>query len=93
MGRITGDRSRTVKLRRQIIIVTHNANMIVNADADQVIVATCGPHKPVGLPTISYHAGALEDPDIRKHVCDILEGGENAFKEQVKRLRVKFLRR
>ena len=84
---------RIVKLRRQIIIVTHNANLIVNADADQVIVATCGPHKPYDLPRISYQSGGLENSGIRKHVCDILEGGENAFKERAKRLRVKFIAR
>lgn len=82
------DRFKMGKLRRQIIIVTHNANLIVNADADQVIVATCGPHTPGELPTISYQSGGLEDQDIRKHVCDILEGGENALKERAKRLRV-----
>jgi hypothetical protein len=74
--------------RRQIIIVTHNANLIVNADADQVIVATCGPHRPGQLPEIAYMCGGLEDPEIRANVCDILEGGEEAFKERAKRLRV-----
>jgi len=82
------NRFRTAKQRRQIIIVTHNANLIVNADADQVIVATCGPHRPGQLPEISYVCGGLEDPDIRASVCDILEGGEDAFKERAKRLRV-----
>lgn len=82
------DRFRAAKQRRQIIIVTHNANLIVNADADQVIVASCGPHRPGQLPEISYSCGGLEDPDIRASVCDILEGGEDAFKERAKRLRV-----
>ncbi len=82
------DRFRSAKQRRQIIIVTHNANLIVNADADQVIVATCGPHRPGQLPEISYICGGLEDPDIRANVCDILEGGEDAFKERARRLRV-----
>ncbi len=79
---------RTAKQRRQIIIVTHNANLIVNTDADQVIVAECGPLKAGGLPDISYTSGALEDPVIRGHVCDILEGGKRAFLERAKRLRV-----
>ena len=78
------DRFKMGKLRRQIIIVTHNANLIVNA-TDQVIVATCGPHTPGELPTISYQSGGLEDQDI---LCAILEGGENALKERAKRLRV-----
>lgn len=82
-------RFRSAKQRRQIIIVTHNANLIVNADADQVIVATCGPHRPGELPEISYTSGGLENPEIRARVCDILEGGEHAFKERAKRLRVR----
>lgn len=81
-------RFRDAKQRRQIIIVTHNANLVVNTDADQVIVANCGPHRPGQLPLITYDCGALENPRIRRYVCDILEGGERAFKERAKRLRV-----
>lgn len=81
-------RFRDAKKRRQIIIVTHNANLVVNTDADQVIVAQCGPHRPGQLPLITYESGSLENSRIRKHVCDILEGGERAFKERAKRLRI-----
>jgi ABC-type Mn2+/Zn2+ transport system ATPase subunit len=77
-----------VKNRRQIIIVTHNANLVVNTDADQVIIAKAGAHAPGNLPQISYQSGGLENNDIRKSVCEILEGGEEAFKERAKRLRV-----
>lgn len=87
------NRFRESRLRRQIIIVTHNANLIVNTDVDQVIVATCELHSPHNLPKIAYHAGGLEDPQIRKDVCEILEGGELAFKERAKRLRVRLLDR
>jgi energy-coupling factor transporter ATP-binding protein EcfA2 len=79
---------REAKFRRQIIIVTHNANLVVNTDADQVIVATCGPHAPGELPMLSYMSGGLENPVIREAVCEILEGGEAAFRERAKRLRV-----
>lgn len=82
------ERFRSAKQRRQIIIVTHNANLIVNTDADQVIVATCGPHRPGQLPEIRYQSGGLEDSVIRESVCNILEGGEEAFKERARRLRV-----
>lgn len=82
------DRFKKARLRRQIIIVTHNANLIVNTDADQVIVATCGPHRVGQLPEITYQSGGLENPDIRRKVCEILEGGEMAFKERARRLRV-----
>lgn len=81
-------RFRKAKQRRQIIIVTHNANLVVNTDADQVIVAACGPHRRGSLPEITYTSGGLENPEIRRLVCEILEGGETAFRERAKRLRV-----
>ncbi len=82
-------RFRRAKLRRQIIVVTHNANLIVNGDADQVIVATAGPHRPGQLPEISYNSGGLENDRVRTSVCDILEGGEEAFRDRAQRLRVR----
>lgn len=78
------------KTRRQIIIVTHNANLVVNTDADQVIIASRGSHKPRALPDISYTSGSLENPAIRNAVCAILEGGKEAFKERARRLRISF---
>jgi len=80
---------RRAKQRRQIVIVTHNANLVVNTDADQVIVACSGSHVPGRLPKMRYQSGGLEDAGIRKQVCDILEGGERAFKERAKRLRLR----
>ncbi|BCH57359.1 TrlF family AAA-like ATPase [Agrobacterium vitis] len=77
------------KAKRQVIMVTHNANLVINTDADQIIVAEAGPHPAGGLPPISYVAGGLENAAIRKAVCDILEGGEAAFRERARRLRVR----
>jgi ABC-type multidrug transport system ATPase subunit len=79
----------SAKAKRQVIMVTHNANLVINTDADQVIVADAGPHPAGGLPPITYKAGGLENAEIRKAVCDILEGGEEAFKERARRLRVR----
>jgi putative AbiEii toxin of type IV toxin-antitoxin system len=76
------------KSKRQVVIITHNANLVVNTDADQVIVARAGPHAPGQLPPISYDSGGLESAHIRQAVCDILEGGERAFQERARRLRV-----
>jgi len=78
------------KTKRQVIMVTHNANLVINTDADQVIVAEAGSHSSGGLPQITYRGGGLEDAEIRKAVCDILEGGERAFRERARRVRVKF---
>ncbi|MEL3888939.1 TrlF family AAA-like ATPase [Ferrovibrio sp. MS7] len=80
------------KNTRQVIMVTHNANLVVNTDADQVIVAFAGTHTPGKLPPIRYLSGGLESAEMRKHVCDILEGGERAFKERARRLRVRLER-
>lgn len=82
-------RPRAAGLRRQILIVTHNANLVANTDADQVVVAQCGPHRDGRLPEIRYAAGGLENPSIRRRVCEILEGGEAAFKERARCLRVR----
>lgn len=82
-------RFRSTRSRRQIIIVTHNANLVVNTDADQVIIAGVGSHRPGQLPEITYTSGGLEDPAIRDQVCEILEGGKRAFEERARRLRFK----
>jgi len=80
------------KARRQVIMVTHNANLVINTDADQIIVASANPSDGGGLPSFTYTAAGLEDAEIRKVVCDILEGGEKAFRERARRLRVRLKR-
>lgn len=80
------------KSRRQVIMVTHNANLVINTDADQIILAESGEQSDTGLPIMSYTAGGLEDDAMRKSVCDILEGGADAFRERARRLRVKLSR-
>jgi len=65
-----------IKRYRQVIIITHNANIVVNADAEQVIVASNNEEK------LSYTSGSLENPKINKAVCDILEGGKIAFQQR-----------
>ncbi|MFQ2713500.1 TrlF family AAA-like ATPase [Aeromonas caviae] len=77
------------KAKRQVIMVTHNANLVINTDADQIIVARSGPNTHGGLPPISYVSGGLENEGIRKSVCEILEGGDTAFQERARRLRVR----
>lgn len=74
--------------RRQIIMITHNANLVVNTDVDQVIVAHCDSLEEGKLPCLSYVSGGLEDPIIRKSVCLVLEGGEEAFRQRARRLHI-----
>jgi hypothetical protein len=74
--------------RRQVIMITHNANLVVNTDVDQVLVAHCGSVREGKLPEFSYLSGGLEDALIRKAVCDVLEGGEEAFRQRAQRLHI-----
>jgi ABC-type lipoprotein export system ATPase subunit len=81
---------REARKRRQVIIVTHNANLVVNTDADQVIVARSTRDTPASLPTLSYESGSLENSAMRRRVCQILEGGERAFLERERRYRLRW---
>ena len=90
---------REKKKERQIILVTHNPNIVVGADSEEVIVANQnGKNAPNdrGI-KFQYVHGSLENTSaritddnepilyrcgIREHVCDILEGGENAFRDR-----------
>ncbi|MFE3870533.1 TrlF family AAA-like ATPase [Flavobacterium sp. ZS1P70] len=65
-----------LKQYRQVIIVTHNANLVVNADAEQVIIAS----NVDGA--LNYVSGSLENQLINSKICQILEGGELAFEKR-----------
>ena len=79
---------RAARQRRQVIVVTHNANLVVNTDADQVVIASSERRAGGGLPVISYESGSLENPKIRAAVCRLLEGGQRAFLERERRYRL-----
>jgi ABC-type lipoprotein export system ATPase subunit len=81
---------REARKRRQVIIVTHNANLVVNTDADQVIVARSERGVASSLPRISYDSGSIENSAIRRRICQILEGGERAFLERELRYRLRW---
>jgi hypothetical protein len=74
--------------RRQIFIVTHNANLVVNTDSDQVLIAEAVRASTTSLPAISYWSGGLEDPGIQVAVCNLLEGGRAAFKRREQKYRI-----
>jgi chromosome segregation ATPase len=93
---------REAKKRRQVIIVTHNPNLVVNADSEQVIVANLDRDLENQTSRISYVSGSLENTfkndsattilrkqGIREHVCEILEGGEEAFKKREDKYQIK----
>lgn len=82
------DDFRDVKKRRQVIIATHNPNLVVNTDAEQVIVAHFQDIDGDDRVRITYESGGLEDDDIRELVCKILEGGPDAFKKREERYEI-----
>lgn len=63
------------KARRQIIAVTHNPNLAVVCDAEQVICTSMDKKKN----EIRYESGSIEDITINKRIVDILEGTLPAF--------------
>jgi hypothetical protein len=67
---------RDAKRNRQVIIATNNANLVVNTDAEQIIVAEYESN------CISYKPGSLENLKIRAEIMPILEGGKEAFKKR-----------
>lgn len=67
---------RAAKERRQVIIVTHNPNLAVVCDAEQVIVARR--HRADGN-RLEYASGALEDLAFRERCLELLEGTADAF--------------
>lgn len=64
------------KKRRQIVIVTHNPNLAVVCDAEQVI---CAEMQKDNNNAVEYISGAIEDPIINSRIVDILEGTRPAF--------------
>jgi ABC-type lipoprotein export system ATPase subunit len=68
---------RKARNRRQVIVVTHNPNMAVYCDADQVIY--CDITRARLASKISYQAGPLEELQTRRWVIDVLEGTGRAF--------------
>lgn len=76
-------RLRKSKEHRQIIIVTHNANIPVNGDAEFVIAMN-----PEVRTIEVLHSGAIEELEIKKEICEVMEGGQDAFQLRSKRYKI-----
>ena len=72
---------RETKSKRQVIVVTHNANIVVNGDAEMVLPLEVG-----GGETHVRWAGSVQVKEIRQAICNILEGGQQAFEQRYKRI-------
>ena len=74
---------REAKNHRQIILVSNNGNVVINSDAEQIIIAN---RNDAG--EISYMSGSIENPIIRDRAINILEGGPLAFKKRQEKYRI-----
>lgn len=73
---------RKAKQRRQIFLITHNANLVINTDSEQVIIASME-RQANTWPQITYDVKSLESG--KKEICQILEGGTEAFEMREKK--------
>jgi ABC-type lipoprotein export system ATPase subunit/predicted metal-dependent phosphoesterase TrpH len=80
--RLLVDCIRQARSRRQVMIVTHNPNLAVYCDADQIIC--CSIDKMDGN-RIGYSTGAIEDYDINAFAVNVLEGTYPAFDNRRKK--------
>ncbi|MDE0314670.1 MAG: ABC transporter [Candidatus Poribacteria bacterium] len=72
---------RDTKSKRQVIVVTHNANIVINGDAEMVF-----PLHIVCTETRIRHAANIQEKKVRDAICNIIEGGEKAFEQRYKRI-------
>lgn len=89
------------KINRQIITVTHNANIVLGCDSEEIIVANQnGENSPNDTYQFEYRSGSIENDypvggrgilskvGIQQHICEILEGGVKAFELREKKYRI-----
>jgi len=72
---------REIKRRRQVIVVTHNANIVVNGDAELVIALEAKSGQ-----THRECCGILQEKKVRDTICAVMEGGKAAFEKRYRRM-------
>jgi len=93
------------KRERQIIMVSHNANLVIGADSEQVIVANRNgtDRKNANGKQFNYLTGSLEftsekncacgdtleSQGVCEHACEILDGGEQAFENRINKYNIR----
>ena len=71
---------RANKVKRQIVVVTHNANIVVNGNSEMV-----HSFKIAGGQS-HIESGSLQSKDTRERICTTMEGGREAFEQRYKRI-------
>ena len=74
-------RLRERKLTRQVIVVTHNPNIVVHGDAELVVSLEAR-----GGQTQIAFEGGLQEQKARDEICRVMEGGRDAFETRYRRI-------
>ena len=74
-------RLRETKLNRQVIVVTHNPNIVVHGDAELVLSL-----KAASGETRIACQGGLQERKVRDEICRVMEGGQEAFESRYQRI-------
>lgn len=86
---------RKIKLNRQVIIVTHNANLAITGDSDRLIICQndnnkygiiCDSMESTKLYNYKSLNSSIENQTVLKIGCEILEGGVKALKQRVNKI-------
>ena len=72
---------RETKQHRQVIVVTHNPNIVVNGDAELVVALDVR-----GGQTRTIVQGGLQEQRVRDEICRVMEGGREAFELRYRRI-------
>ena len=72
----------SLKPRTQFIFATHNANFPVLGDAEQIISCVCSDD------AIAETSGSIDCPALQQQIVDIMEGGEEAFRQRKRRYEI-----
>ena len=77
---------RQAKKARQVILVTHNPNLAVGADAEQILYVSLD--KAAGY-KFAYDSGSIENPRVNDIIVKILEGSKPAFVQRRLKYQIK----
>ena len=71
------EKIKAIKEKRQVIVITHNANIPVIGDSEYIITMDSNSR------FLKEHSeGMVEDAAVRNDICEIMEGGEDAFNKR-----------
>ena len=75
------NRFREIKATRQMIVVTHNPNIVVHGDAEYVVSLNVNAGR-----TLVECDGGFQERSVRDEICRVMEGGREAFQSRYRRI-------